>query len=47
MYLWIQKSQVINAILASEDEKEDIKMIRKIIHIEEEKCNGCGLVLSY
>lgn len=26
-----------------EQEREDSKMIRKIIHIDEEKCNGCGL----
>ena len=22
--------------------KDEVKMIRKIIHIDEEKCNGCG-----
>ena len=27
---------------ASDNEKEDHSMIRKIIHIDEEKCNGCG-----
>ena len=26
--------------------KEDIAMVRKIIHIDEEKCNGCGLCVS-
>ena len=24
-------------------QQESIDMIRKIIHIDEEKCNGCGL----
>ena len=27
---------------ASDNEKEDHDLIRKIIHIDEEKCNGCG-----
>ena len=26
--------------------KEESKMVRKIIHIDEEKCNGCGLCAS-
>ena len=43
MYLGIQNSLNSLCILMPEREKEDIKMIRKIIHIDEEKCNGCGL----
>ena len=30
-------------ILMPERQEEDTKMVRQIIHIDEEKCNGCGL----
>ena len=43
MYLGIQNSLKPLCILMPEQEREDSKMIRKIIHIDEEKCNGCGL----
>ena len=43
MYLQIQIFRKISNIITSERDKEAILMKRQIIHIDEEKCNGCGL----
>lgn len=43
--MWF-KPHIINSnytILCSATQEEDAKMIRQIIHIDEEKCNGCGI----
>ena len=46
VYPQIQISSYSLCILMPEQEKEAKTMIRKIIHIDEEKCNGCGLCAS-